>query len=199
MWHPARCWPSQDDPGHRPVAGVRVPAEFVRLEHRVRHPRPPVPLLRHEIFADVGTAITSLQVRGALAPGAYVSWRAQSVKPQVSFDTTSGQWKYGGDAHVQRRSKWHRTDAPCQAASKGSKGADTNRSTRTRCPSRSRSSISSGRSYATTASSAGQRVRTRDSDALPTGHSPEESGFAYLSVFQQSPCGAGALAAPPNF
>jgi hypothetical protein len=68
--------------------------------------------------ADVGNAMTSLQVRGALAPGAYVRWRAQSVKPQVSFDTTSGQWKYAGDAHVQRRSKWHRRDAPCQAASK---------------------------------------------------------------------------------
>jgi hypothetical protein len=69
--------------------------------------------------ADVGRAMTSLQVRGALAPNAYVSWRAQSVKPQVGFDTTSGLWEYGGDAHVQRTSKWHRTDAPCQAASKG--------------------------------------------------------------------------------
>jgi len=68
---------------------------------------------------DVGTAVTSLEVRGALAPGAYVSWRAQSVKPRVAFDTTTGQWEYGGDAHVQRHSKWHRTDAPCQAASKG--------------------------------------------------------------------------------
>ncbi|ADV80903.1 hypothetical protein [Terriglobus saanensis] len=69
--------------------------------------------------ADVGSAATSLQVRGALAPAAYVSWRAQSVKPRVGFDTTSGLWQYGGDAHVQRQSKWHRTDAPCQAASKG--------------------------------------------------------------------------------
>jgi hypothetical protein len=71
---------------------------------------------------DVAAEMTSLRLRGALAPGAYVMWRAQSVKPQVSFDTTSGQWKYGGDAHVQRRSKWHRTDAPCQAVSKGGKG-----------------------------------------------------------------------------
>jgi hypothetical protein len=68
---------------------------------------------------DIGSATTSLQVRGPLAPRAYVSWRAQSVKPQVGFDMTTGLWMYGGDAHVQRRSKWHRTDAPCQAASKG--------------------------------------------------------------------------------
>jgi hypothetical protein len=68
---------------------------------------------------DVGAAMTSLRLRGVLAPGAYVRWRAQSVKPDVTFDTTSGQWKYGGDVHVQRQSKWHRTDAPCQAASKG--------------------------------------------------------------------------------
>jgi hypothetical protein len=71
--------------------------------------------------ADVGTAMTSLRLRGALAPGAYVRWRAVSVKPQVTFDTTNGQWKYGGDVHVQRQSKWHRTDAPCQA-SKGYAG-----------------------------------------------------------------------------
>jgi hypothetical protein len=69
--------------------------------------------------ADVGSAMTSLQVRGPLAPRAYVSWRAQSVKPHVGFDTTTGLWQYAGDAHVQRTSKWHRTDAPCQAASKG--------------------------------------------------------------------------------
>jgi hypothetical protein len=68
---------------------------------------------------DVGSAMTSLQVRGALAPNAYVNWRAQSVKPQVGFDTATGLWMYSGDAHVHRRSKWHRTDAPCQAASKG--------------------------------------------------------------------------------
>jgi hypothetical protein len=69
--------------------------------------------------ADIGSAMTSLQVRGALAPGAYVRWRAQSVKPEVIFDKMDGQWQYYGDVHVMRSSKWHRLDAPCQAASKG--------------------------------------------------------------------------------
>lgn len=68
---------------------------------------------------DIDGSMTSLEVRGALVPSAYVSWRAQSVKPKVGFNTTSGLWEYGGDAHVQRTSKLHRTDAPCQAASKG--------------------------------------------------------------------------------
>jgi hypothetical protein len=68
---------------------------------------------------DVGSATTSMQLRGALAPRAYVRWRAQSVKPDVIFDATVGQWKYSGDVHVKRLSKWHRTDAPCLAASKG--------------------------------------------------------------------------------
>jgi hypothetical protein len=68
---------------------------------------------------DVGSTMTSIQLRGALAPRAYVRWLAQSVKPNVIFDMTTGQWKYSGDVHVKRQSKWHRTDAPCQAASKG--------------------------------------------------------------------------------
>ncbi|MFZ1164420.1 hypothetical protein [Mycobacterium sp.] len=68
---------------------------------------------------DVGSAMTSLQVRGALAPGTYVRWRAQSVKPEVTFDKIGGQWQYGGDVHVARSSKWHRTDTQCNAASKG--------------------------------------------------------------------------------
>ena len=68
---------------------------------------------------EVGTQTAALGVREALAPGAYLRWRAQSVKWGVVFDTATGQWNYGGDVHVQRQSRWHRTDAPCEAARTG--------------------------------------------------------------------------------
>jgi hypothetical protein len=57
-----------------------------------------------------------LEVGPFLPKGAFVRWRYDVKNPQIKYDGAAEHWSYIGDRVVQRWSKFHRTDKPCQNA-----------------------------------------------------------------------------------
>ena len=55
-----------------------------------------------------------LDVLAGLDDGAFVRWRYYVKNPQIKYDGRAEQWLYTGDSVVERWSKFHRTDKPCQ-------------------------------------------------------------------------------------
>ncbi len=84
--------------------------------------------LMARIYRQLGSDVTELlndgvrlDVRGPLAPAAYVHWRYQVKNPQIAFDGDDGAPKYHGDTVVARSSALHRTDPGCHNAKKNSR------------------------------------------------------------------------------
>lgn len=80
------------------------------------------------VYRAIGSEITetlsdhiSLEVGPPLPSGAYVRWRYDVKNPQLQFDQTNQVWIYTGGAVVRRWSNLHRTDHPCQNASRHSR------------------------------------------------------------------------------
>lgn len=67
------------------------------------------------LITELGTTRTNLQLRGPLAPKAYIRWRSEVSNPQIALDPQTDQWSYRGEVRVRRWSEWHRTDQPCRA------------------------------------------------------------------------------------
>jgi hypothetical protein len=57
-----------------------------------------------------------LEIGPSLSDGAFVRWRYHVKNPQIKYDDTAERWSYTGDRLVERWSKFHRTDKPCQSA-----------------------------------------------------------------------------------
>lgn len=82
------------------------------------------------VYRAIGAQITDffndslvLDIRGPLAPGAYVRWYYDTKNPQVQFDDKNQVWTYSGNLLVKRHSNWHRTDCPCANEGKTSRFA----------------------------------------------------------------------------
>lgn len=57
-----------------------------------------------------------LEVGPSLPNGAFVRWRYDVKNPQIKYDAAAEHWSYTGDQVVQRWSKFHRADKPCNNA-----------------------------------------------------------------------------------
>lgn len=58
----------------------------------------------------------SPEVGPHLHDGAFLRWRSYVKNPQIKYNGVAQQWTCTGDTLVERWSKFHRTDKPCQNA-----------------------------------------------------------------------------------
>jgi hypothetical protein len=74
------------------------------------------------VYRTLGPFVTELlnetfklDIGPPVQPGAFMRWRYDVKNPQVKLDAVTDQYSYVGDAVVQRWSKFHRTDTPCNS------------------------------------------------------------------------------------